>query len=38
MTQEKEERRLGFVQGAPGQVTLLIAAVVVMLFFAWGYI
>jgi hypothetical protein len=39
MTQQNErERRSGFLQSAPGSVTLLIAAVIVMLFFAWNYI
>ena len=39
MTQERErERRPGFLQRAQGQVTLLIAVMIVMLIFAWNYI
>jgi hypothetical protein len=39
MAQPNErERHLGFLQSAPGQVTILIAAMTVMLIFAWTYI
>jgi hypothetical protein len=39
MTQPNErERRPGFLQSTPGSVTLLIGAMIVMLFFAWNYI
>jgi hypothetical protein len=39
MTQQNEkERRLGFLRGAPGHVTLVIATMLVLLIFAWGYI
>ena len=34
----EKQLRPGFFQSAPGQVTLLIATMVVMLIFAWSYI
>jgi hypothetical protein len=37
MANEKE-RRPGFLQSAPGQVTLVIVTTIVMLIFAWNYI
>ena len=36
MAQQNEKER--FLQSAPGQVTILIAAMTVMLIFAWNYI
>jgi hypothetical protein len=36
--QNEKDRGLGFLQSAPGQVTILIAAMTVMLIFAWSYI
>jgi hypothetical protein len=39
VTQQRErERRPGFLESAPRQVTLLIFAMIVMLIFAWNYI
>jgi hypothetical protein len=37
MANEKE-RRAGFLQSAPGHVTLVIVTTIVMLIFAWNYI
>jgi hypothetical protein len=37
MANEKE-RRPGFLQSAPGQVTLIIATLIAMLIFAWNYV
>ena len=38
VTQQNEKRRRGFLQNVPGQVTLVVAAVVVMLVFVLTYI
>jgi hypothetical protein len=35
---DEKELRPGFLQSAPGPVTLLVAVMVVMLIFAWNYI